>query len=154
MPRKKVRERKLPADHKYASIEIMRLINYIMCDGKKNLARKIVYKSLELIKEKTNEDPLAIFEKAKGHVTPKVEVKAKRLGGSNVLIPKEVTPKRQMQLFLRIMITAARERQEKSMEKRLANEFIEASQGEGNAVKRKTNMDKAAHSHRAYAHLK
>ncbi len=154
MARRKTPKRHLERDYKYNSLKVMRLINYVMNDGKKDLARNIVYKSFGIIEEKTKQEPLEIFAKAEAYVTPRVEVKAKRIGGTNVQVPRELTAKRQFQLFLRWMVQAARERREKSMYERLANEFMEAAKGEGNAAKRKINMDKAAHSHRAYAHLK
>jgi small subunit ribosomal protein S7 len=154
MARAKTPKRHLTPDTKYNSIEITRLINYIMQDGKKGLASRIVYRSLGLVKERSESDPLEIFEKAKEQVTPKVEVKARRVGGANLQIPVEVRQARQFQLFLRWLIQAAKSRREKTMDQRLANEILDAAKGEGNAVKRRLNMNKSAQSHKAYSHLR
>lgn len=141
-------------DHRYNSIEIARLINYVMHAGNKARARNIVYGSFDIIKKKTEGDPLVIFEKAKEHITPVVEVRSRRIGGSNLSVPIEVRKPRRFQLFLRWIIQSARNRNERTMTERLANEFIEASKGMGNSMKKRLNMDKSAQSHRAYSHLK
>ena len=125
-----------------------------MRKGKKKLAVSIVYDSFDLIKSQTKTEPLDIFEKALTQVTPKVEVRSKRIGGANIQIPIEVAVRRQLQLALRWLVNAAKERKERGMVLCLANEIIDASNGEGAAYKKKRDTHKAAQSHKTYAHLR
>ena len=142
------------ADPRYNSEEVTRLINYVMQDGKKEKAMRIVYGSFAMIKEKSGKEPLEIFASAKENVTPNVEVRSRRVGGANIPIPVEVRPARKFQLFLCWILEAAKKRPERKMTERLANELIAAANQEGQAFKRKENMDKSVHAQRAYAHLK
>ncbi|MEM9569555.1 MAG: 30S ribosomal protein S7 [Bacteroidota bacterium] len=141
-------------DPRYNSEEVTRLINYVMQDGKKEKAMRIVYESFAIIKEKSGKEPLEIFARAKDHVTPHVEVRSRRIGGANLPIPVEVRTPRKFQLFLTWILEAAKKRSERKMTERLANELIAAANQEGQAFKRKENMDKSVHAQRAYAHLK
>ncbi len=154
MARSKTPRRHIEPDFKYKSVKVARLINYVMHSGKKALAVNIVYRSFDIIREKTGMEPLEVFQKSEENVAPRVLVASRRIGGANISVPKEITPEKQFQFFLRWMVEATRERRERTMVEKLANEFIEASKGEGNAMKKKLNMDKSAHAHRAYAHLK
>ena len=154
MARRPTPKRQHKPDPLYDSEKVGRLINYVMEKGKKRLAQRIVYSSFELIKEKTGKPPLEIFSKAEEEVTPTVEVRARRLGGANLQIPTEVRKPRQLQLFLRWIVQSAKERKEKNMEARLANEIMDAANKTGGAVKIRARVSKAAQSHKAYAHLK
>lgn len=154
MARAETPKRSLAPDMRYNSVEIARLIHCVMRDGKKSQARRIVYGSFDLIQEKLQEDPLAVFAKAKEHVAPRVEVRALRLGGANLQVPRAVSEVRRMQLFLRWIVGAAQQHRKDSMMASLAHELISASKGEGHAVKRRMRMDKSAQSHRAYSHFR
>lgn len=147
-------KRNIPPDPLYQNVEVMRLVNYLMLDGKKEKAIRIVYESFKIIKEKSGKEPLEIFALAKENVTPHVEVRSRRIGGANIPIPIEVRPKRKFQLFLTWILQAAKNRSEKKMSERLAHEFIAASKKEGQAFKKRENMDKSAQAQRAYSHLR
>ena len=153
MARSKTPKRFYAPDMKYGSLQVTRLMNYIMYDGKKSTATNIVYKAFSIIEAKEGE-PLEVLEKAVEHIKPQVEVRSKRVGGANLQIPIPVRLARQEQLWMRWLIQAARDRNEKTMAERFAYEIIAASKGEGNAVKRRKNVHKAADSHKAYSHLK
>ncbi len=153
MGRAKTPKRHWDPDPRYNDIRITRLIHCLMKDGKKTLARGIVYDTFELIKQKTESEPMDIFDKATKNVTPQVEVKSKRIGGANLQIPSPVRFARQFQLFLRMIKKAANERKENTMVERLCNELIDASNNEGSAVKSRMNMDKTAQSNKAHSHL-
>lgn len=154
MARAKTPKRYFVPDFKYQSIKVTRLINYVMEDGKKKVATRIVYDAFDLIEEREKKNPLEILEEAILEITPKVEVKSRRVGGANLQIPVEVRSDRQEQLWMRWLTVAAKERNEKTMSQRLAYEILAAAKGEGNAVKRKKNTHKSAESHKAYSHLK
>jgi small subunit ribosomal protein S7 len=125
-----------------------------MWDGKKETARKIFYKSLELIQKKTGEDGYQIFLKAIENVKPEIEVRARRVGGATYQVPVEIRPKRQISLAIKWIIQAARSRSERTMIERLANELIDASKGIGNAVKIRENTHKMAEANRVFAHYR
>ncbi|MEM9737830.1 MAG: 30S ribosomal protein S7 [Bacteroidota bacterium] len=154
MARSKTPKRFYAPDSKYGSKKITRLINYIMQDGKKATAEKITYQAFDLIQDKEVRDPIEVLEEAIEHITPHVEVRARRVGGANLQIPIPVRLERKEQLWMRWLIQAAKARPERTMEQRLAYELIAASKGEGNAVKKRKNMHKSAESHKAYSHLK
>ncbi len=154
MARAQTPKRYFLPDFKYNSTKVTRLINYIMEAGKKKVATRIVYSAFELIAEKEKKNPLDLLEAAIHEITPKVEVKSRRVGGANLQIPIEVSPERQQQLWMRWLTQTAKKRSEKTMSQRLACEIMAAAKAEGNAVKRKKNAHKAAESHKAYAHLK
>lgn len=141
-------------DPRYHSKEVMKLIHRVMKDGKKEKAMRIVYESFAIIKEKSGKEALDIFASAKENVTPHVEIRTRRIGGTNLAIPVEVRSARKFQLFLSWMLDAARKRPERKMTERLAHEFIAAANEEGQAFKRRGNMDKSVHAQKAYAHLK
>ncbi|HXF04970.1 MAG TPA: 30S ribosomal protein S7 [Blastocatellia bacterium] len=155
MPRKRVVERReVPPDPVYNSPLVTKFINCMMWDGKKSVAEKIFYRAMERIKQRTKEDPLRIFKQAIENAKPKVEVRSRRVGGATYQVPVEVNPYRQTSLAIRWLVTYARERGEKHMVERLANELIEASQNKGGAIKKREDTHRMAEANRAFAHYK
>lgn len=130
-----------------------RFINYVMLDGKKSIARKIFNDSLKIISKKTSSDPEKVFKSAIDNVKPRLEVKAKRIGGAVYQIPREVKPDRQISLAFRWIIGAARGKKGSPMCQRLAQEIVQASNEEGTAVKKKEDTHKMAQANKAFAHL-
>lgn len=136
MPRKgPVPKRDVLPDPIYNSKLVTRLINKIMVDGKKGKAQKILYRAFDIVRERTGRDPLEVFEEALNNVMPVLEVRARRVGGSNYQVPVEVRPDRRITLGLRYLVNYARLRGEKTMEERLANEILDAANNTGAAVK-------------------
>jgi small subunit ribosomal protein S7 len=154
MRRRRAPERIIAPDPKYNSVLVSKFINNLMWDGKKQTARKIFYKALELIQKKTGEDGYQIFLKAIENVKPEIEVRARRVGGATYQVPVEIRPKRQISLAIKWIIQAARSRSERTMIERLANELIDASKGIGNAVKIRENTHKMAEANRVFAHYR
>lgn len=153
------RKRKAPvrevlADPIFNSKIVTKLINTIMLDGKKSTAERILYSAFEIVKEKTGEEPLDVFKKAIENVTPLLEVRTRRIGGTNYQVPSEVSARRKQTLALRWIINYARLRTEKTMDIRLANEIIDASKGTGGAVKKKEDTHKMAEANKAFAHFR
>ncbi|MFC1810282.1 30S ribosomal protein S7 [Patescibacteria group bacterium] len=130
-----------------------KFINYIMHDGKKTIARRIFNNSMQFISEKTKEDPGKIFNKAIDNVKPQMEVKPKRIGGAVYQIPREVNANRQITLAFRWLITAARSGKGSAMYQKLANEFMQAAEGQGTACKKKEDTHKMAAANKAFAHF-
>ena len=155
MPRRgNIAKRDVLADPLYNSKMVTRLINSIMLDGKKGVAQKIVYDAFEIVKEKTGNDPLEMFEKALENIMPSLEVKARRVGGSTYQVPLEVRPERRETLGLRWLTTYARARNERTKRERLANEIMDAVNGTGNAVKKREDTHKMADANKAFAHYR
>ncbi|NLH97836.1 MAG: 30S ribosomal protein S7 [Clostridiaceae bacterium] len=155
MPRKgHVPKRDVLPDPIYNSKVVTKLINKIMLDGKKGVAQKICYGAFDIIKEKTGKDPLEVFEQAMNNVMPVLEVKARRVGGATYQVPIEVRPDRRQALGLRWLVNYARERGEKTMKERLANEIMDAANGLGGAFKKKEDTHKMAEANRAFAHYR
>ncbi|MFT8872732.1 MAG: 30S ribosomal protein S7 [Sporolactobacillus sp.] len=155
MPRKgPVERRDVLPDPLYNSKLVTRLINRIMEDGKKGKAQTILYEAFDLIKERTNHEPMEVFEQALKNVMPVLEVKARRVGGSNYQVPVEVRPERRTTLGLRYLVNYSRLRGEKTMTERLANEIIDASNNTGASVKKREDMHKMAEANRAFAHYR
>ena len=155
MGRKKKRiERPFQPDFRYGSKDLAKFMNYIMVDGKKTKAEKVVYDALDIVKEKTNENPIEVFNKALENVKPVVEVKSRRIGGSTYQIPIEVNSYRQFFLACTWLIGYARKRNDKGMALRLANELTDAFNGVGSSVKKKEDTHKMAEANRAFAHLR
>jgi len=151
-PHKKINH--LTEDRVYNSKKISQFINYIMLDGKKNTAEKIVYGALEIIKDREGvKEPLAIFEEALRQAGPELEVKSRRVGGANYQVPVPVKVERQLSLAMRWIIDSARSGKGSAMEERLAAELILASKGEGTAVTKKINTHKMAEANKAFAHF-
>ncbi len=155
MGRKKKRiERPLKLDHRFGSKELSKFINYVMVDGKKSVAEKIVYEAMDIISKKADEKPIEVFYKALDNVKPVVEVKSRRIGGSTYQIPIEVNSNRQFFLACSWIIGFSRKRNEKGMGNRLANELMDSFKGIGSSVKKKEDTHRMAESNRAFAHLR
>jgi small subunit ribosomal protein S7 len=150
---KKAPRRTISPDPKFNSQTIAKLTNYIMKNGKKSVAQGIVYDAFEIILEKQKQDPVSVFEQALKNVTPQVEVRSKRVGGSNFQVPIEVRGDRKIALGFRWILDAARSKKGKPMCKKLAEEIMSASKGEGTAVKKKEDVHRMAESNRAFAHF-
>lgn len=147
-------KRDLPADIAYNSEKVSKLMNYLMYDGKKNTARSNVYACFDIIKEKTKtENPLDVFEAALKNTAPNVEVRSRRVGGSNYQVPVEVRPERKQALSMKWIIDAARAKKGAPISAKLADEIIAASKNEGEAVKKRENTHKMAEANKAFAHF-
>ncbi len=156
MPRRKRGDlvREVMPDPVYNSEMVTRFINKLMYDGKKSIAAKIFYRALDLIKERTGEEPLKVFKKAVENAKPLVETKSRRVGGATYQVPIEVNPRRQLSLSMRWLVAAARARGEKTMVERLAAELIAASKNEGAAIKKKEDVHRMAEANKAFAHYR
>ena len=155
MPRRgNVAKREVLADPIYNSKVVTRLVNYIMLDGKKGVAQEIVYDAFDIVKEKTGNDPLEMFEKAMENIMPNLECKTRRVGGANYQVPLEVSPARRETLGLRWLTAYSRARGEKTMSARLAAEIIDATNGVGGSVKRREDTHKMAEANKAFAHYR
>ena len=146
-------KREYKPDLQYGNVAVGRFINYLMEDGKKKIAEKIMYEAMDIIKKETSEEPLKIFEKAFENASPMVEVASKRVGGANYKIPREVRQERRFILAARWIIDAAKKQGGKPMAKRLASELIAASKNEGAAIKKKQDTHRMAEANRAFAHF-
>ena len=155
MPRRgNIAKRDVLADPIYNSKMVTRLVNSIMLDGKKGVAQKIVYEAFDIVKEKTGNDPLEMFEKALENIMPTLECKTRRIGGANYPVPLEVSPARRETLGLRWLTTYSRARGEKTMSARLAGEIVDATNNTGSAVKKREDTHKMAEANRAFAHYR
>lgn len=155
MPRKgHTPRREVIPDPVYHSPLVSKFINCVMWKGKKSTAEQLVYGALDIIKEKTGDDPLKVFKTAMDNVRPILEVKSRRVGGANYQVPIEVTPTRKISLSIRWLITYSRLRKEKSMRERLAAEFMEAAQNRGASVKRREDVHRMAEANKAFAHYR
>ena len=143
----------LKPDLKFNNEKVEKLINYVMLDGKKEIARKVVYGAFDIIKEKTGDDPIMVFETAVKNVEPSVEVRSRRVGGANYQVPVEVRPERRLTLALRWMVMFARKKQGMPMKERLAQEILAAYANEGESFKKKEDTHKMAEANKAFAHL-
>jgi small subunit ribosomal protein S7 len=146
--------REVLPDPKYQDIVITKFMNTLMIGGKKSIAEKIFYGALELVQEKTGEEPLKVFKKALSNIKPAVEVKSRRIGGATYQIPVEARPARRQSLALRWLRDYASERSGKTMVQKLADEIIDASQNRGGSVKKREDVYKMAEANKAFAHLK
>lgn len=155
MPRKgPVAKRDVLPDPLYNSKLVTRLINQIMVDGKRGKAQKILYSAFQLVEERSGQPAMEVFETAMKNVMPVLEVRARRVGGSNYQVPMEVRPERRQALGLRYIVNYSRLRGEKTMEERLANEILDASNNTGAAVKKREDIHKMAEANRAFAHYR
>ena len=154
MRKRRAVKRDVLPDPIYNSKVVTKLINQIMNDGKKGTAERILYEAFEMIKEKTGQEPMEVYEKALENVKPLLEVKSRRVGGSNYQVPVEVKPERAQALAFRWLINYARLRNGHSMAENLANEIIDASNGVGASVKKKDDTHKMAEANKAFAHYK
>ena len=147
-------KRQVEVDPVYGTRVITKFINSLMLDGKKTVAEKIVYKTFEIIKEKSKQDPLDVFNEAIKNVRPNLEVKSRRVGGATYQVPVEVRSDRGQALAIRWLIESSKKRGDKTMQERLSKEFLDASTNKGNAIKKKDDVHKMAESNKAFAHFR
>ena len=158
MPRRKrkgITKREVLPDFQFGSALVSKFINCTMWDGKKSLNQQIFYDALQIIKEKIpDKEPIDVFNQALENVKPILEIRSRRVGGANYQIPVEVRPERRLSLAIRWLVTAARSRSERTMEERLANEFLDAFNKTGVAMKKREDMHRMAEANRAFAHYR
>src|SRR6056297_2537541 len=155
MPRRReVAERKMQPDLKYKSDLVARFINYIMIDGKKSVSQSIVYDALDIMGQKSNDDPLKLFEQAVSNIRPQIEVKSRRVGGSTYQVPTEIRPKRQKALALRWIIEYSSKRSENTMARKVAGELMDALEHRGASVKKREDTHRMAEANKAFAHYR
>ena len=155
MPRKgPAPRRELMPDPIYRSVLVTQIVNKVLVRGKRSTAERIVYDALEQIEQKTGAEPVSTLKRAIENVKPQLEVKSRRVGGATYQVPVEVRPRRANTLAIRWVVGYSRQRREKTMAERLANELLDASNGIGASVKRREDMHKMAESNKAYAHYR
>ena len=154
MRKRRATKRDVLADPIYNSKVVTKLVNHIMKDGKKGTAQNIIYDAFDIVKEKTGEEAMVVFEKAMNNIKPALEVKSRRVGGANYQVPVEVKPDRAQALAFRWLAQYARLRNGHSMAENLANEIIDASNGTGASVKKKEDTHKMAEANKAFAHYR
>ena len=154
MRKRRATKRDVLPDPIYNSKVVTKLINTIMYDGKKGIAQSILYEAFDIVKERTGEEPLSVFEKAMENIKPTLEVKSRRVGGSNYQVPVEVTPARSQALGLRWLVRYARLRGGRGMAENLANEIMDAYNNTGAAVKKREDTHRMAEANKAFAHYR
>jgi len=156
MPRRReIAKREVAPDPVYGSTLVTKFVNTVMNAGKRSTAEQIMYRSFDIIKERTGDDPLKVFKKAVDNVKPALEVKSRRVGGSNYQVPIEVNPTRRLSLSIRWLVGYARARGDgKTMEEKLANEFMDAANLRGGAVKKREDTHRMAEANKAFAHYR
>ena len=156
MPRRReIPKRELAADALYNSSLVTKFINTIMQEGKRSTAERILYQSFDIIKERSGDDPLKVFKKAVDNVKPSLEVKSRRVGGSNYQVPVEVNPNRRLSLSIRWLVGHARSRGDgKTMQEKFANELLDAANLRGGAVKKREDTHRMAEANKAFAHYR
>ncbi|MCX5916486.1 MAG: 30S ribosomal protein S7 [Deltaproteobacteria bacterium] len=155
MPRRReITKREILPDPKYKNALVARFVNNVMERGKKSVAEGIFYGAMDLIQQRTQEDPLKLFEKSVNNVKPIIEVKSRRVGGATYQVPTEVRPERRTALAIRWLIAYSGERSEKSMEEKLAGELIDAANNRGGAIKKREDVHKMAEANKAFAHYR
>lgn len=154
MRKRRAEKRFIKPDPKFNDIAVSKFINVLMTEGKKSVARKIIYNAFEIIEDKTKKSGLDIFKQALSNVQPIIEVRSRRVGGATYQVPSEVRPERRTALAMRWIKTYASQRGDKTMSQKLAQELIAASNNEGSAVKKKEDTHKMAEANKAFAHFK
>ncbi len=155
MPRKgPAPRRELAPDPKYRSLLVTQVVNKVLQAGKRSLAERVMYDALDIIETKTGSDPVATLKRAVDNVRPQLEVRPRRVGGATYQVPVEVRPRRANTLAIRWLVGYSRQRRERTMAERLANELLDASNGVGASVKRREDLQKMAESNRAFAHYR
>lgn len=154
MRRRKAEKRYIAKDLVYQSVLVSKIINKVMWDGKKSTASHIFYDAMDTVKEKTSQNPLEVLEQAMENITPKIEVRPRRVGGATYQVPVEVRAERQKSLSIRWLVNYARLRNERTMAQRLAGEIIDAANNRGGSVKKKEDTHKMAEANRAFAHYR
>ena len=155
MPRKgPAPRRELMPDPKFHSLLVTQVVNKVLIQGKRSVAERIVYDALDIIEAKTGSDPVATVKRAMDNVKPQLEVRSRRVGGATYQVPVEVRPRRAGTLAIRWVVGYSRQRRERTMAERLANELLDASNGVGASVKRRDDLQKMAESNKAFAHYR
>jgi small subunit ribosomal protein S7 len=149
-----VAKREVLPDPKYGNATLAKFMNHVMVSGKKSVAEGIVYGALDIVKERSSKDPIEVFDEALENIAPMVEVKSRRVGGATYQVPVEVRPSRRVALSMRWLVEFARNRGEKSMRQRLAGEILDASQGKGNAVRKREDVHRMAEANKAFSHFR
>ena len=152
--KKRAPKRLFYPDAKFGSLILAKFTNFLMYDGKKTTAERIIYTALDKIKDKSKEDPIKVFNDAINNIRPNLEVRSRRVGGATYQVPVEVKTKRSQTLALRWLLDATRKRKNKSMSDKLMNELMDASQNKGSAIKKREDTHKMAESNKAFAHLR
>ena len=153
MRRKRNLKRDILPDPKYSNVTVAKFVNHVMKKGKKDVARKVVYKTFALIEKKYNQEPLNVFETAMKNVGPTLEVKSRRIGGATYQVPREVRGERRIALAFRWILGAARAKKGKPMHEKLADELMAATKNEGSAIKKKMDTHRMAEANKAFAHF-
>lgn len=154
MRKRRAEKRYIKPDPKFNDVLVAKFINYIMLDGKKTTARKVVYESFDLLEERTKKPAIEVFKKAVSNVQPYVEVRSRRVGGATYQVPMEVRAERRTALAFRWLRNYSRDRKDKTMTQRLAAELMAAANGEGSSVKKKDDVHRMAEANKAFAHFK
>jgi small subunit ribosomal protein S7 len=154
MRRAPAQKRKVEPDPVFRSVVVAQVINKVLLEGKKDVARSIVYDALEIVERRSSQDPATVLKRAVDNLRPQVEVRSRRVGGSSYQVPVEVPPRRANSLAIRWLVVYARRRKEPMMAMRLANEILDASNNAGAAMKRKEDIHKMAESNKAFAHYR
>jgi len=154
MRKKRAEKRRTMVDPRYNDVMVAKFVNNIMIQGKKNVARKIVYEAFEIVAKKSEQDPLEIFRKAIQNSSPAIEIRPRRVGGATYQVPMEVREERRSALAIRWLKKFASERRDRSMASKLASELLAAANGEGGAIKRRDDMHRMADANRAFAHFR
>ncbi|NIA20284.1 MAG: 30S ribosomal protein S7 [Xanthomonadaceae bacterium] len=152
--RRDISKREVIPDPKYRDVLVAKFVNRLMLDGKKSVAQNMFYQALDIIGERSKDEPFGVFKKAVENVKPLLEVKSRRVGGATYQVPVEVRPERKVALAIRWLISYARSRGEKSMEQKLAAEFMDAANNRGAAVKKREDTHKMAEANKAFAHYR
>jgi small subunit ribosomal protein S7 len=152
--RRSPEKRELPGDPRYGDVMVTKFINYCMSNGKRSVAEKAFYTALDVVKEKSGQEGIDVFRSALNNVKPSVEVKSRRIGGATYQVPVEVRPRRATTLSIRWIVGFARDRRERTMAERLANEVLDASNGTGSAAKRREDTHRMAEANKAFAHYR
>jgi len=155
MPRRRVvAKREVLPDPKFGNVTLAKFMNMVMISGKKSVAERIVYGALDIVTEKTSQNPIEVFDEALEKIAPLVEVKSRRVGGATYQVPVEVRPARRQALAMRWLVEFSRKRGEKSMAQRLAGELMDASQSKGGAVKKREDVHRMADANKAFSHYR
>ena len=152
--RQRAVKRETPPDPQYGSATVTKFINCLMKDGKKSLAERIFYDAMRIVEEKTGQPGMNVFKQALNNAKPVIEVKSRRVGGATYQVPVEVRPERRTALAMKWLVMYARERGDKTMSERLANELLAASRNEGNTIKKKEDTHRMAEANKAFAHYR
>lgn len=154
MRKRRAEKRRLIPDPKYRDIVVSRFVNNVMIQGKKNIARQLVYDAFDIIQQRSKQDPLEVFKKAMSNVSPVLEVRSRRVGGATYQVPVDVREDRRIALAIRWIKTYASARRDKSMAQRIAAELMAAANGEGSSVKKRDDVHRMAEANKAFAHFK